>query len=298
MSNSMAHLRRQMKTAGDLQSVVRTMKAMAASSIEQYEHSVLALRDYYRAIELGLSACFQDNSSMIDLQQTSASSHAANTFAIVFGTDQGLVGRFNDVVADYVIESLTRMSGNVQVWAVGERVFGHLTDAGLSVTNVLHVPNSVQAVTLLTGQIQMELEQQRVTEEQAPVYVFHNSPQAASQYEPVRRRLLPIDVHWLQNLTQVQWPTKSLPEVLGTGTATLSSLIREYLFISLFQACAESLASENAARLSAMQRAEKNIEDLLETLQVSYHRLRQARIDEELFDVVAGFEAFMNLQKK
>jgi len=51
----------------------------------------------------------------------------------------------------------------------------------------------------------------------------------------------------------------------GTPQA-LQAFIREYLFVLLFQACAESLASENASRLAAMQRAEKNIENILEEL--------------------------------
>ena len=63
--------------------------------------------------------------------------------------------------------------------------------------------------------------------------------------------------------------------------------------MSLFRACAESLASENASRLAAMDRAEKNIKDLLETLQSSFHSLRQSGIDEELFDVTSGFEALV-----
>jgi F-type H+-transporting ATPase subunit gamma len=82
-----------------------------------------------------------------------------------------------------------------------------------------------------------------------------------------------------------------LPEVLCGGTATLRALIREYLFISLFRACAESLASENASRLAAMQRADKNIDELLENLNGTFHRVRQSGIDEELFDVISGFEA-------
>lgn len=74
-------------------------------------------------------------------------------------------------------------------------------------------------------------------------------------------------------------------------TGTLRELIREHLFISLLRACAESLASENASRLAAMERAEKNIKYPLENLQCTFHRLRQGGVDEELFDVVSGFEA-------
>jgi F-type H+-transporting ATPase subunit gamma len=68
-------------------------------------------------------------------------------------------------------------------------------------------------------------------------------------------------------------------------------LIREYLFVSLFRSCAESLASENSSRLGAMQRAEKNINEILDLLRHQFHRLRQSTIDEELFDVISGFEA-------
>lgn len=75
------------------------------------------------------------------------------------------------------------------------------------------------------------------------------------------------------------------------SVVTLTAFIREYLFISLYRACAESLASENASRLAAMGRAEKNISDLLETLNGTLHRVRQSSIDEELFDVISGSEA-------
>ena len=96
----------------------------------------------------------------------------------------------------------------------------------------------------------------------------------------------------LQRLQQ-QRTAGNLPEVVGSGRATLRALIREYLFVSLFRACAESLASENASRLAAMQRAEKNIDELLEDLNGTFHRLRQSGIDEELFDVISGFEALV-----
>ncbi len=60
---------------------------------------------------------------------------------------------------------------------------------------------------------------------------------------------------------------------------------------SIFRACAESLASENASRLAAMQRAEQNIDELLGHLRGTFQRVRQSSIDEELFDVISGFEA-------
>ena len=68
-------------------------------------------------------------------------------------------------------------------------------------------------------------------------------------------------------------------------------MIDEYLFVSVFRACAESLASENASRLAAMDRADRNIDKMLATLHGTFQRLRQGRIDEELSDVLSGFKA-------
>ena len=98
-------------------------------------------------------------------------------------------------------------------------------------------------------------------------------------------------------MTRTPWPTKKIPEVLGNGVKTIRALLREYLFVSLFRACAQSLASENASRLAAMQRAERNIDQLREDLQKTFYRLRQSKIDEELFDVISGVEALTRTQQ-
>ena len=267
------------------------MKALAASSIGQYEQSVRALGDYYHAIELGLSACFRAGELAVPLSARAGQTEASAVGAIVFGSDQGLVGQFNEVVADFAIKTLAALPGKPEVWAVGERVQARLIDAGLPVIGLFAVPNSVQAITPLVGRIQIESEARRAAGGYTSLYVFHNRPKSGALYDPVSQRLLPLDREWQQGLAKVSWPTKLLPEVLGGGTETLRALIREYLFISLFRACAESLASENASRLAAMQRAGKNIDELLETLHGTFHRLRQTKIDEELFDVISGFEA-------
>jgi F-type H+-transporting ATPase subunit gamma len=298
MSDTTASLSRKISSAGDLQSVVRTMKALAASSIGQYEKSVRALGDYYRTVELGLAACFRESMPAVPVVKWKGQTDKGAIGAIVFGSDQGLVGQFNDVVADYTIKTLAALPGKPEVWAVGERVHARLANAELPLMGLFAVPNSVQAITPLVGQIQIESEARRAKGEYALLYIFHNRPKSGAFYEPVSQRLLPLDTQWQQGLAKVPWPTKTLPEVMCGGTTTLRGLIREYLFISLFRACAESLASENASRLAAMERADKNIDELLQTLHGTFHRLRQTGIDEELFDVISGFEALSVEGKK
>jgi len=72
-----------------------------------------------------------------------------------------------------------------------------------------------------------------------------------------------------------------------------SALIRQHLFVVLYRAVAESLASENASRLASMQAAEKNIQEHLAGLTMRYHQERQQSITEELLDIVTGFETLI-----
>ena len=297
MSDTTASLRRKISSAGDLQSVVRSMKALAASSIGQYEQSVRALADYYRTVELGLSICFRKSAPAAPMTEGKGRTDEAAVGAIVFGSDQGLVGQFNDVVADFAVKTLAALPGKPQVWAVGERVHARLSDAGLPLVGLFAVPNSVKAITPLVGQILVESETRHSQGVVTELHLFYNRPSSGAVYAPVSQRLLPLDETWRRKLAELPWPTGNLPEVMGGGTATLRALIREYLFVSLFRACAESLASENASRLAAMQRADKNIDDLLEDLNGAFHRLRQSGIDEELFDVISGFEALSGEQR-
>ena len=288
MSDTSASLRRKILGAGDLLTVVSTMKVMAAANIVQYEKSVAALGDYYRTVEIGLCACLrqrESSSMVVERKKTSVAG------AIVFGSDQGLVGQFNDTVTDYAAEILAARPDNPVIWAVGERVHARLLAAGLSPVGLFPVPNSVKTITPLVTKILMASEKRRSKGEISELNLFYHHQTSGTAYAPVTQRLLPLDETWRQNLLQLPWPTKILPEVMGDNSATLQALIRSYLFVSLFRACAESLASENASRLAAMQRAEKNISELLDELTGNFHRLRQSGIDEELFDVIAGFEA-------
>ena len=296
MSDTLASLRRKISGAGDLKSVVRSMKAMAASSIGQYEKSVLALADYDRTVELGLAACLRNREAAAEQAGRPVASEKAVS-AIVFGSDQGLVGQFNDVLADFVAKTLDPLPGEKKVWAVGDRVQSRLADAGLPPVGLFAVPTSVGAITPLVGQILVESEAHHGKGEIVQLYLFHNRPRAGAAYEPVSQHLLPLDETWALKLSHLPWPTRNLPEVIGDREGTLQALVREYLFVSLFKACAESLAAENASRLAAMQRAEKNIDDLVGNLNQTFRRLRQTSIDEELFDVLSGYESLSKEKK-
>ena len=211
MSETAAGLQRKIRSAGDLQSVVRTMKALAASNIGQYENAVRALSDYHRAVEMGLSICFRRSASNALMMELGGPTGGV-VGAVVFGSDQGLVGRFNDIITDHALNALAGLPGKPQVWAVGERAHARLEDAGLKPVGLFAVPNSIKAITPLVGRILMESEARDSHGAVTELYIFHNRPTSGAGYEPAGERLLPLDENWRRDLAGLAWPTKTCPK--------------------------------------------------------------------------------------
>ncbi|HVX26059.1 MAG TPA: F0F1 ATP synthase subunit gamma [Parafilimonas sp.] len=292
MADTLESLQRRKQSAAELNSVVRTMKAMAASNIGQYEAAVKSLQDYYRTVALSIYASFINQP--IKESVSSINKKENETIAIVFGSDQGLVGRFNAALAAFVQHQLQQINSNKNIWIVGERMLPSFNEKNFAASKVFSVPNSVDGITSLVNDVLVKIEEVREHKQLQSLYLFHNAPIEGNGYEQKTSQLLPLDGQWKKDIGITSWETKKLPQVIGGNKKLLPALIREYLFMSIYKACAESLASENASRLEAMQRAEKNIGDMLDDLKQTYNRLRQSTIDEELFDVVAGFEALKN----
>lgn len=289
MGDTLISLQRRKQSAGDLASVVRAMKAMATSNIVQYEMAVKSLQEYYHTISLGLHACFRNE--RISVAPNTGSRQGQRTIAVIFGSDQGLVGRFNDTITSFAQEIITDIPGQIEIWAVGERVYSLLLDGGFTSTKLFNVPNSVSAITPLVNHILIKSEEYRQKSQSYSFRIFYNSPLEGVGYQQESRQLFPPDEKWYAEISDIEWPSQNLPQVIGGTESTLRTLIREYLFVSLYKACAESLAAENASRLEAMERSEKNIDEMLGELNMAHNRLRQSTIDEDLFDIIAAFEA-------
>lgn len=285
MSDTLLGLQRKINSATDLAGVVRTMKALAASSINQYEEAVASLRHYSHTVDLGLSACLRALPPYFkDLHK-----EPEFTLVLIFGSDQGLVGQFNESLVDFAVKKLSTDKPH-RLIAVGERIAGQLDAHGQAAEHVYRTPTSVDSITELGIDLQLDNADLGQPPQRHGLLMFYNAPHQGATYQPRMRTILPLNRAWQEELSQLDWPSSALPEIYGPLDATFASLVREYLFISFFQACAESLASENICRLTAMQRAEKNIQEQLETLERTYHRRRQDTIDAELFDVTFGFE--------
>lgn len=291
-------IRRRIDNASDLYAIVRTMRALAMTSIRQYERAVESLADYYRTTELGLNVVLttavREGRALPPASRKPLA--ARGTGILVFGSDQSMCGQFNEQIAVYTAERLGRLGippPNLHVIAIGARVAPLLAEQGLEVVDLFSVPGSVAAITPLVQEILLHSDQwqnpvtQPIIEQ---IFLFYNQLQSTVVYRPRMHRLLPINLKQLRHLEHQPWPSPVLPTFSMDWQPLFSALLREHLFVSLFRAFAESLASENAARLVSMQAAERNIEERLDELHKLYHHQRQNTITNELLDIIAGFE--------
>lgn len=282
-------LRRRIDNAEDMQSVVKTMKALAAVKIRQYEASVASLAHYNRTLRLAFQILFREGRPRV------AETTTPTRFgAILFGSDQGMCGQFNDEIASYFLDyrdELTGAGGDWTVSVVGARLFGRLEEAGIEAAQPVELPGSLPGVTRLVQELLPRVEAWHTSQRIDRVLLFYNRRTSAATYRPWHFRLLPMDLRDILESEEPEPPFRTLPMFTMDRDRMFSALFRQYLFVMLYRACAESLASENASRISSMQAAEKNVEERLTEFRATFNQLRQTAITEELLDVITGFEA-------
>lgn len=284
-------LRRRINSAQDLYGIVRTMKALAAASIRQYERSVEAIEAYNYTVELGLHIVLQDRSAQAD---ELAPRQTGESLAILFGSDQGMCGQFNENIVSFAlndIEANSQTQGYPAQMVVGLRAASHMQEMGSSIQEMFSVPGSVEGINPAVQSLLLTIQAWREQEDITRVTLYYNRPISGTSYQPTRVQLIPIDMSKFRMPIKKLCPSRSLPLYTLERERLLSALLRQYLFAQLYRAYAESLASENASRLMTMQAAEKNIQERLAELNAVYHGQRQGSITSELLDIVAGVEA-------
>ena len=284
-------LKEKITTVEELKSVVRTMKALAAVSIHQYEQAVESLTEYDRTLEMGWQILLQKNSSRLWQE---SSRPAQSVGLVVFGSDWGMCGQFNERIAEYTQKYLSYPSmidNTPLILNVGARIGDRLEAMGQNCVASFNLPSSVAGITFVVQEIVLTLETWLRQGRGEQIVVIYNRLISGTVYRPTRLQIFPLNLKWLQDLKQKSWASASLPTFTMERNRLAAALSRQYFFVSLYRACAESLKSENTSRLAAMQMAEKNITELLGQLSTQLHQQRQTTITEELLDIVAGFEA-------
>jgi F-type H+-transporting ATPase subunit gamma len=267
------------------------MKTLSAINALPYDHAAQAIEAYHRTILEGFRAFVHHNGALM-----LTTKRPPKRAVVVFGSDHGLCGGYNEVLADEVSKHLERHgleTPPVHILCVGARMKDALVARDILPERTLLPPASAEGVGRLAGLLAAQLEdisRQSQPDEIAVDLAFTERAAGGSQ-EPVIRSLLPLDSRMIADLVDQPWVSRSLPDFTMPAADLLAELIIGHLFSSLFRASAEAMVTENAARLALMQQAEQSIDDRLEELKAETRTVRQTEITTELLDIIAGFEA-------
>lgn len=278
-------LGRKVRTAHDLLAVVKTMKSLAAVNIRQYAAAAEAMDLYGDVVAKGWQALLWKRPPP---RQTRGEKRAL--CCLILGSDQGMCGQFNELVMQTALTTMA--TGDVPaakpvMWTAGERVRAIAEESGV-VSEHFPLPVSIAAISELIMRVVGRFADLHTQGRVGRFWVCANRLGRAGSYAPEVLRILPLEHH---RPASREWPGRGLPMLGSRAEPLYEHLFRQHLFTTLYTAFAQSLASENAARLVAMQAAEQNIRELEEGLQARFRETRQSAITAELLDIVSGFEA-------
>jgi F-type H+-transporting ATPase subunit gamma len=277
-----------MKSVDELRSIVRTMKAMAAANLHQYERAVESLEDYHHTVALGLQIVLGKGRAKRPHKHLVVKT--GSLLAVVIGTDYGFAGQFNEEIIRHALTVLDRDQTTTHVIAVGGQAADGLNKVQRKIAAAFPLPSSLAGINPLVQRLALEIEQIRTTQDVEEVLLLFNRPSASTTYTQQTTRLFPVLFDDVLGDAR-KWPSRSLPMYTVGYAQMLQALVREYIYVSIYRSIALSMAGENVSRLAAMHAAVKKIEEVSENLTMEYRQKRQNAITGELLDILSGFEA-------
>lgn len=284
-------IKKNINSTVNLKAIVNTMKAHASSNINQFQNAARASMEYRNVLDMSLFVVLSEEEELLPLDEVKKGTR----LHIVFGSDHGLAGRFNERITSFALERISN-SEKDKVIIIGQQVFQRLR-GDLDIYKTFMQPQSTDNISSMVNELLVKIDELRDQTPIEKIVLYYNKPYDNATFAEETELLFPIDLFELAK-KKVHWNSKSVPTYFADRQIIISDLIRQYLFITLYRAFCFSLASENASRLASMQSAEKNIDTRLEELNFLFRRERQNSITEELNDIVSGFKAIRNAKNE
>jgi F-type H+-transporting ATPase subunit gamma len=240
---------------------IRNIAAHLATANPEYRHPFLAHHDSVKAAGL-----------------------------IVVTTDKGLCGGLNTNLLRAVtnkMRDLEKAGESLIVTAFGNKGFGFMNRIGAKVVSHATQMGDTPHLEKLIGPVKVQLDAYTKGEVDQ-VFLCYTRFINTMKQEPVIEQLLPLSADRLkEDSREYSWDYLYEPD----AQAVLDELLVRYIEAVVYQAVAENMASEQSARMVAMKAASDNAKKVIDELQLSYNKARQAAITKELSEIVAGAAA-------
>ena len=280
-SGNMKDIKRRIKSVQSTMQITKAMELVASSKMRRAKERALAARPYFNTIYqtiTRLAAATRDNSSVYTRPR-----EVKNSLFVVIAGDRGLAGGYN---ANLFKLAAAQMDGkNAQVITIGKKAQEHYAKRAWPVTQ--DYPGIAETMKIsdtheIVSQM-LELFRGGAVDE---VYLCYTRFISPLQQEPTCIQVLPARFD-AQETEPASGP-QVLTEYDPSPEAVFDAVIPEYLYGVLYGAVVESYCSEQSARRMAMEAASDNASEMIENLNLSYNRARQAAITQEITEIVAG----------
>lgn len=263
----------------ELQDILGAMRALAGMRVQEAQHGLQAIRRYSDEMAAAIGAALL----LVPQPRREARSGGRGNALVLFTAEHGFVGGFNERLAEALHASPTPTDF---LFVLGSRGTVFLLERGVKIDWTRPMATRLASAPATVRRLSDELYERIAKGEISRVEVMFGHSRQGEAPRIERRLLLPFDPTPVAAKPPREAPLHNLqPQIL------LEKLTEEYVFALLAEAAVESLASENAARFTAMASAHDNVSTKLDQLRQAARLARQDEITTELLDLVAGAEA-------
>ena len=281
---TLKEIRIRVSATKNMQKITKAMKMVAAAKLRRAQDRILSARPYASK----LNELFTHIISVADKsgEPLMEEREIKTTLVVVITSDRGLCGAFNTNILKYATNYIAELNGDVKMLTIGKKCSDYFIKKKYNVVkhfngffNDLSIDSSRNIVKyLLTGYLECEFDK---------VVLIYNEFKSVVKQNLICQNFLPLisseEIEESKNRTEYIYEPSS-KGILGV-------LIPKQLNVQFWKALLESNAAEQGARMTAMETATNNAEEMLKTLGLVYNRARQDSITKELLEIVSGAEA-------
>ena len=287
---SLIDIRRRLRSLKSTQQITRAMKMIAAARLRRAQDRAIATRPYAKLLREVLASV---SASVTEVKHPLlAARDEKRVILLIVAGDRGLAGAFNANVHRAAAHLLAEKKGweSVTVLPIGKKAVDYWKRRAKALAPKTY-PGIFARIEYAQAREISEYLAAEFTEDRADaVYVVTNEFKSVMAQTIRVEKVLPIE-HGKTALTEASGERPADFIFEPDPETILARLLPRYLEFIIFRILLESAAAEHAARMTAMDSASRNADDLIDSLTLTYNRARQARITKELIEIVSGSAA-------
>ena len=286
-------IKRRLKSVKNTKKITYAMKLVAAAKLQKVQEKVFALQRYQETLAQIFTQTLQSlEGREVELKLLEKRDEIKNIRLIIIGGSRGLCGGFNTNLNKKIKEVLSTLKeqyqdANIETELLGKKVYEFFKREKIEPSVVYD--NLGENISLWpVDEILESAKNDFLTKKIDKVYILYTKFRSALSVVPTLDELLPIDK---ESVTSKLNFNPALIVFEPAKEKLLEDLLPKFLRIKFMQTALDSNASENGSRMTAMDSATSNANDLMAKLQLNYNKLRQSAITSELLDIIGGAEA-------